>query len=82
MCGMSCFAVISEPAVLEYLKLLIWIILEIWFVDACYVYTGNPARGVGWRDPGFFHTSFLKELWPNREYEIFSLLLYRLIQEH
>jgi len=51
-------------------------------VDACYVYTGNPARGVGWRDPGFFHTSFLKELWPNREYEIFSLLLYRLIQEH
>ncbi|AEE84973.1 Iron/zinc purple acid phosphatase-like C-terminal domain [Arabidopsis suecica] len=29
---------------------------------------GNPARGVGWRDPGFFHTSFLKELWPNREY--------------
>ncbi|CAF2149706.1 probable inactive purple acid phosphatase 24 [Brassica rapa] len=29
---------------------------------------GEPARGVGWRDPGFFHTSFLKELWPNREY--------------
>ncbi|XP_023634192.1 probable inactive purple acid phosphatase 24 isoform X2 [Capsella rubella] len=29
---------------------------------------GNPARSVGWRDPGFFHTSFLKELWPNREY--------------
>ncbi|CAA7037284.1 unnamed protein product [Microthlaspi erraticum] len=29
---------------------------------------GNPARSVGWRDPGFFHTAFLKELWPNREY--------------
>ncbi|KAF8015947.1 hypothetical protein BT93_H1481 [Corymbia citriodora subsp. variegata] len=24
-----------------------------------------PARTVGWRDPGFIHTSFLKELWPN-----------------
>ncbi|KAG2678538.1 hypothetical protein I3760_11G007300 [Carya illinoinensis] len=27
-----------------------------------------PARTVGWRDPGFFHTSFLKELWPNSLY--------------
>lgn len=26
---------------------------------------GEPARTVGWRDPGFFHTSFLKDLWPN-----------------
>ncbi|KAJ6720866.1 PURPLE ACID PHOSPHATASE-RELATED [Salix viminalis] len=26
---------------------------------------GAPARTVGWRDPGFIHTSFLKELWPN-----------------
>ncbi|RHN43968.1 putative phosphodiesterase I [Medicago truncatula] len=26
---------------------------------------GQPARTVGWRDPGFIHTSFLKELWPN-----------------
>ncbi|XP_031099292.1 probable inactive purple acid phosphatase 1 isoform X1 [Ipomoea triloba] len=26
---------------------------------------GAPARTVGWRDPGFVHTSFLKELWPN-----------------
>ncbi|GMP93755.1 hypothetical protein CsSME_00043460 [Camellia sinensis var. sinensis] len=24
-----------------------------------------PARTVGWRDPGFIHTSFLKELWSN-----------------
>ncbi|CAN8325822.1 unnamed protein product [Cochlearia groenlandica] len=32
------------------------------------VYIGDPARSVGWRDPGFFHTTFLKELWPNREY--------------
>ncbi|KAF3327692.1 inactive purple acid [Carex littledalei] len=29
---------------------------------------GEPARTVGWRDPGFIHTSFLKDLWPNKEY--------------
>ncbi|XP_071710006.1 probable inactive purple acid phosphatase 27 [Rutidosis leptorrhynchoides] len=29
---------------------------------------GPPARTVGWRDPGFIHTSFLKELWPNTVY--------------
>ncbi|KAK7350703.1 hypothetical protein VNO77_09587 [Canavalia gladiata] len=29
---------------------------------------GEPARTVGWRDPGFIHTSFLKELWPNMRY--------------
>uniref|UniRef100_A0A7N1A3F6 Purple acid phosphatase n=2 Tax=Kalanchoe fedtschenkoi TaxID=63787 RepID=A0A7N1A3F6_KALFE len=29
---------------------------------------GSPARTVGWRDPGFIHTSFLKDLWPNSEY--------------
>ncbi|KAI7725041.1 hypothetical protein M8C21_004032, partial [Ambrosia artemisiifolia] len=29
---------------------------------------GPPARTVGWRDPGFIHTSFLKELWPNTMY--------------
>ncbi|XP_014509357.1 probable inactive purple acid phosphatase 1 [Vigna radiata var. radiata] len=29
---------------------------------------GAPARTVGWRDPGYTHTSFLKELWPNRQY--------------
>ncbi|KAF8020832.1 hypothetical protein BT93_G1301 [Corymbia citriodora subsp. variegata] len=29
---------------------------------------GAPARTVGWRDPGFIHTSFLKELWPNSVY--------------
>ncbi|CAA0825438.1 Probable inactive purple acid phosphatase 27 [Striga hermonthica] len=28
---------------------------------------GSPARTVGWRDPGFIHTSFLKDLWPNTE---------------
>ncbi|KAK4358002.1 hypothetical protein RND71_023612 [Anisodus tanguticus] len=27
-----------------------------------------PARTVGWRNPGFIHTSFLKELWPNLVY--------------
>ncbi|XP_020216187.1 probable inactive purple acid phosphatase 1 [Cajanus cajan] len=30
---------------------------------------GAPARTVGWRDPGYIHTSHLKELWPNRIYE-------------
>ncbi|PQP92660.1 putative inactive purple acid phosphatase 1 isoform X2 [Prunus yedoensis var. nudiflora] len=29
---------------------------------------GAPARTVGWRDPGFIHTAFLKELWPNTVY--------------
>ncbi|KAL8064703.1 hypothetical protein ABFX02_01G108400 [Erythranthe guttata] len=29
---------------------------------------GSPARTVGWRDPGFIHTSFLKNLWPNIVY--------------
>ncbi|XP_065000162.1 probable inactive purple acid phosphatase 1 [Musa acuminata AAA Group] len=29
---------------------------------------GAPARTVGWRDPGFIHTSFLKDLWPNKMY--------------
>ncbi|KAM1736922.1 hypothetical protein ACFX12_015221 [Malus domestica] len=28
---------------------------------------GAPAKTVGWRDPGFIHTSFLKDLWPNIE---------------
>ncbi|THG22825.1 hypothetical protein TEA_009449 [Camellia sinensis var. sinensis] len=27
-----------------------------------------PARTVRWRDPGFIHTSFLKELWSNSVY--------------
>ncbi|KAJ4835221.1 putative inactive purple acid phosphatase 24 [Turnera subulata] len=30
---------------------------------------GSPARTVGWRDPGFIHTSFLKNLWPNSVYQ-------------
>uniref|UniRef100_A0A2P2LMK8 Purple acid phosphatase n=1 Tax=Rhizophora mucronata TaxID=61149 RepID=A0A2P2LMK8_RHIMU len=29
---------------------------------------GAPARTVGWRDPGYIHTSFLTELWPNALY--------------
>ncbi|XP_010248988.1 PREDICTED: probable inactive purple acid phosphatase 27 [Nelumbo nucifera] len=29
---------------------------------------GAPARTVGWRDPGFIHTSFLRDLWPNSVY--------------
>ncbi|GAU44972.1 hypothetical protein TSUD_184730, partial [Trifolium subterraneum] len=29
---------------------------------------GSPARTVGWRDPGFIHTGFLKNLWPNLVY--------------
>ncbi|CAI9093360.1 OLC1v1028847C1 [Oldenlandia corymbosa var. corymbosa] len=29
---------------------------------------GSPARTVGWRHPGYIHTSFLKDLWPNTRY--------------
>ncbi|KAK8952684.1 putative inactive purple acid phosphatase 24 [Platanthera guangdongensis] len=29
---------------------------------------GSPARTFGWRHPGYIHTSFLKELWPNKMY--------------
>ncbi|KAG2268197.1 hypothetical protein Bca52824_062752 [Brassica carinata] len=29
---------------------------------------GPPARTIGWRDPGYIHTSFLKELWPSSKY--------------
>ncbi|KAJ4961969.1 hypothetical protein NE237_021879 [Protea cynaroides] len=29
---------------------------------------GPPATTVGWRDPGFIHTTFMKELWPNAMY--------------
>ncbi|GAA0139722.1 phosphatase [Lithospermum erythrorhizon] len=29
---------------------------------------GPPARTVGWRDPGFIHTGFMNELWPNLLY--------------
>ncbi|XP_059075339.1 probable inactive purple acid phosphatase 27 [Cryptomeria japonica] len=29
---------------------------------------GPPARTVGWRDPGFIHTSFMKDLWPSTKY--------------
>ncbi|KAI7748826.1 hypothetical protein M8C21_024913 [Ambrosia artemisiifolia] len=28
----------------------------------------SPASTVGWRDPGFIHTSFLRDLWPNTKY--------------
>ncbi|XP_020276457.1 probable inactive purple acid phosphatase 27 [Asparagus officinalis] len=29
---------------------------------------GSPARTFGWRHPGYIHTSFLKDLWPNSVY--------------
>lgn len=29
---------------------------------------GSPARTFGWRHPGYIHTSFLKDLWPNAVY--------------
>ncbi|VAI70129.1 unnamed protein product [Triticum turgidum subsp. durum] len=28
---------------------------------------GAPARTIGWRDPGFIHTAFMRGLWPNKE---------------
>uniref|UniRef100_A0A804LQW5 Purple acid phosphatase n=1 Tax=Zea mays TaxID=4577 RepID=A0A804LQW5_MAIZE len=29
---------------------------------------GAPARTVGWRHPGYIHTSYLKDLWPDSRY--------------
>ncbi|CAM0952239.1 unnamed protein product [Alopecurus aequalis] len=29
---------------------------------------GEPASTVGWRDPGFIHTAFLKNLWADKAY--------------
>lgn len=29
---------------------------------------GAPAHSVGWRDPGYFHTGFLMDIWPNIQY--------------
>ncbi|XP_024542153.1 nucleotide pyrophosphatase/phosphodiesterase isoform X2 [Selaginella moellendorffii] len=29
---------------------------------------GAPANTVGWRDPGYIHTSYLKNLWPSTTY--------------
>ena len=34
------------------------------------IWAGAPARTLGWRDPGFIHTSFLKQLWPNAVYVV------------
>uniref|UniRef100_A0A453J672 Uncharacterized protein n=1 Tax=Aegilops tauschii subsp. strangulata TaxID=200361 RepID=A0A453J672_AEGTS len=31
---------------------------------------GEPARTVGWREPGFIHTAFMRNLWPNKEYVV------------
>ena len=36
-----------------------------------YVNAGAPARTVGWRHPGYIHTSYLKDLWPDSLYVIF-----------
>lgn len=38
------------------------------YSNMIYKFAGSPARTVGWRDPGFIHTGFLKELWPNSVY--------------
>nr|POF22466.1 putative inactive purple acid phosphatase 27 [Quercus suber] len=32
------------------------------------LFSGPPARTIGWRDPGYIHTSLLKDLWPNSLY--------------
>ncbi|KAJ7521995.1 hypothetical protein O6H91_19G078000 [Diphasiastrum complanatum] len=29
---------------------------------------GPPASTIGWRDPGYIHIAYLKELWPDTEY--------------
>lgn len=48
-------------------------------VNLCINFTGAPASTVGWRDPGFIHTGFLKELWPNLKYVLNSILSYFVI---
>ena len=40
-----------------------------------FIHSAAPARTVGWRDPGYIDTSFLKELWPNKGYVIIYLLI-------
>jgi hypothetical protein len=43
----------------------------------CYSHSaGSPAQTVGWRDPGFIHTSFLKSLWPNLVYAFRNLFIF------
>lgn len=43
------------------------------------LFPGSPARTVGWRDAGFIHTSFLKDLWPNSVYVSYHLFLARVL---
>lgn len=47
-----------------------WSIIDITNFWMLWSNPGAPARTVGWHDPGFIHTSSLKDLWPNTEYEI------------
>lgn len=55
---MDLFAIEIESGILHWC----FIALIFWYS------TGPPAHTVGWRDPGFIHTSFLKDLWPNIVY--------------
>ncbi|EMS68845.1 putative inactive purple acid phosphatase 27 [Triticum urartu] len=41
---------------------------RVWFMVCFHFHPGEPARTVGWRDPGFIHTAFMRDLWPNKEY--------------
>jgi hypothetical protein len=36
------------------------------FIGLVYI-AGFPARSVGWRDPGYTHTTILSGLWPNNQ---------------
>jgi hypothetical protein len=48
-----------------------------------YENAGAPARTVGWRHPGYIHTSYLKDLWPDSVYVIFlSCLVSSEIRTH
>lgn len=47
--------------------------------EILFCYAGSPARTVGWRDPGFIHTSFLKNLWPNSVYDLQIFLFFFLL---
>jgi len=68
---MICFSSLVKPIVsliitsVDYCGNFISMI-ELWHDGVLFRSTGAPARTVGWRDPGFIHTSFLKDLWPNK----------------
>ncbi|KAI3850265.1 hypothetical protein MKX03_002823 [Papaver bracteatum] len=59
---------VNDVLLYGYMQVLVHIYRNFIYVRQCFFESGPPARTVGWREPGFFHTSFLKNLWPNLKY--------------